>query len=212
MPKLTNLSGIHTTNADPLTPPPPPVFTLSRNWGKNRPYNYGLSLLYTALALLVLSGGALAQTVENSHEITADSTATPDSATVAAQEPEKELEDGRALNEQATPEPDGVATAVAQKPDNIPVADTPVATEQPIPQTIQQTAQQPTRSAFYMGIGANIAGLGILGIGLYEEMNVRDLIAKGKFPAAESAETVRNTCYIIGALFLAAGISIHIFF
>ena len=87
--------------------PPPPTQRLSVNWGVNRLYNYGLSLLYTALPLLILSGAALAQTIENSPETDADTetaaeipdnpeiadadtAAAPESVATAQEEPESQ--------------------------------------------------------------------------------------------------------------------------
>jgi hypothetical protein len=154
-------------------------------------------ILYVVLALLILSGNALSQEVENGPEAA-------DSAYIAAETDSAAAADSAVA---AAPEPDSSAAVAAQEPDNIPVIESAAVLEQPIPLPIQ-----PKRNTFWIAVGADIAGAGILGFGLYEEMNVRDLINRGKFPAAESKETVRNVCYVIGTLVLAAGISIHIFF
>jgi hypothetical protein len=158
-------------------------------------------ILYVVLALLILSGNAISQEVETAPEAA-------DTAYIAAETDSAAAADSAVA---AAPEADSTAVVAAQEPDNIPVIESAAVLEQPIPQPIQQTIQ-PKRNTLWIAVGADIAGAGILGLGLYEEMNVRDLISRGKFPAAESKETVRNVCYVIGTLVLAAGISIHIFF
>jgi len=187
-------------------------------------------MLYAVLTLLTLSGSALSQEVENGPETAnsayiaagVDTAAVADSAAAAAQEPDNRpaidvYVTGDSIPKTTTdtpsalPEPDNAAAVAVQEQDNVPVIDSPAALEQPILQPIQQTVQS-KRNTFWIAVGADIAGAGIFGFGLYEEMNVRDLISKGKFPAAESKETVRNVCYVIGTLVLAAGISIHVFF
>jgi len=88
------------------------------------------------------------------------------------------------------------------------------ALEQSIQQTVQETmrTKQPKRNTFWIALSADAVGVGILGIGLYEEMNVRNLIDSGKYSKSKSAETVRDACYVIGTVILLSGISIHIFF
>jgi curli biogenesis system outer membrane secretion channel CsgG len=88
------------------------------------------------------------------------------------------------------------------------------ALEQSIQQTVQQTmrTKQPWRNSFWIALSADVVGVGILGYGIYEEMNVRNLIAGGTFSKSKKAETVRDVCYVVGTVVLAAGISIHILF
>jgi hypothetical protein len=112
--------------------------------------------------------------------------------------------------------PDSGTTA-AQEPDDNPAiaADTAANAEPPVQQTFQQRiwAKLPThKNTFWIAVGADAAGIGILGFGIYEEMKVRDLIDKGKFSKSVKAESVRDVCYVLGTVILAAGISIHIFF
>jgi len=167
-------------------------------------------MFYAVLALLMLSGSALSQEVENDPEAA-------DSAYIAAETDTAAVTDS-VVAAVPEPEPDSSATVAAQEPDNIPAiaaADTAANAEPPVQQTFQQRiwAKLPThKNTFWIAVGADAAGIGILGFGIYEEMKVRDLISRGKFPAAESKESVRNACYVIGTLVLAAGISIHIFF
>jgi hypothetical protein len=88
------------------------------------------------------------------------------------------------------------------------------ALEQSIQETVQQTmrTKQPYRKSFWLALGCDIAGAGIAGIGLYEEMNVKNLIDQKQYSTAKSAETARNICYILGTVVLASGITIHILF
>jgi len=158
-------------------------------------------ILYVVLALLILSVNALSQEVENGPEAA-------DSAYIAAESDTAAVADSVVA---ANPEPDSSATVAAQEPDDTPVIDSTVALEQPIPQPIQQTIQ-PKRNTFWIALSADAAGIGILGFGIYEEMKVRDLIDKGKFSKSVKAESVRDVCYVLGTVILAAGISIHIFF
>jgi len=93
-------------------------------------------------------------------------------------------------------------------------ADEKTALEHSIQQTVQETmrTKQPWRKSFWIALSADVAGAGIFGIGLYEEMNVKSLIDKGKYSESKKAEPVRDACYIIGTVILLSGISIHIFF
>jgi hypothetical protein len=86
--------------------------------------------------------------------------------------------------------------------------------EQSIQETVQQTmrTKQPYRKSFWLALSCDIAGAGILGIGLYEEVSVGSNIDRKQYSAAKSAETVRTVCYVLGTLVLASGISIHILF
>jgi len=88
------------------------------------------------------------------------------------------------------------------------------ALEHSIQQTVQETmrAKQPWRKSFWVALSADVAGAGVLGIGLYKEMNVRDLIGKGRYSESKRAETARDVCYVAGTVILLSGISIHIFF
>ncbi|MDR2694480.1 MAG: CsgG/HfaB family protein [Chitinispirillales bacterium] len=88
------------------------------------------------------------------------------------------------------------------------------ALEQSIQETVQQTmrTKQPYRKSFWLALSCDIAGAGIFGIGLYEEISVGNNIDKKQYSKAQSAETARNVCYVLGALVLASGISIHILF
>jgi hypothetical protein len=88
------------------------------------------------------------------------------------------------------------------------------ALEQSIQQTVQQTMQtkQPKRTSFWLALSCDAVGAGLLGYGIYEEMNVKNLNDRGDYSAAKKAESRRNAGYIAGAAVLLAGISIHIFF
>jgi hypothetical protein len=88
------------------------------------------------------------------------------------------------------------------------------ALEQSIQQTVQETmrTKQPYRKSFWLALSCDIAGAGILGLGLYEEISVGRNIDQKQYSKAKSAETARNVCYVLGTLVLASGISIHILF
>jgi hypothetical protein len=86
--------------------------------------------------------------------------------------------------------------------------------ERSIEQTVRQTMQTkpPKRGSFWAALSLDIAGAGALGYGVYEEISVSGLIARGDFSQAPKHEKVRNICYVTGAVLLLSGISIHIFF
>jgi predicted DNA repair protein MutK len=88
------------------------------------------------------------------------------------------------------------------------------ALEQSIQQTIEQTMQskQPRRTSFWIALGFDVIGAGLIAYGVYEELNVRDLYNKGLFEDMKEVERRRNVGYIAGAAVLLTGISIHIFF
>jgi hypothetical protein len=121
---------------------------------------------------------------------------------------------GGQTTQEATP--DSITTA-AQEPDDNPAiaADSTANVEPPIQQPILQTMWtklSTQKKSFWIALSADVAGAGIFGVGIYKEMNVRDLIDKEKFTKSAKAETARNVCYVLGTVVLAAGISIHILF
>jgi hypothetical protein len=68
------------------------------------------------------------------------------------------------------------------------------------------------KGAFYVAIGADILGAGLVAYGIYEHANVGKHIDGGKYSAATNSENSRNTALIVGGALLLGGISIHIFF
>lgn len=88
------------------------------------------------------------------------------------------------------------------------------ALEQSIKQTVQQTmqAKQPKRKSFWIALSCDVVGAGVLGYGLLENSSAQKLIDEGTYSKAKETVTVRNVCYVVGALALLSGISIHIFF
>ena len=101
---------------------------------------------------------------------------------------------------QSTPEP-----AVLEPP---PVESI---SQAPEPQ-IKQDAKPPKKPAFWLGLSLETAGVGILAYGIYENVNVKNLVSDKKYGNAEKAEKRRNIAYIVGASVLLSGISVHIFF
>jgi hypothetical protein len=88
------------------------------------------------------------------------------------------------------------------------------ALEQSVRQAVRQTmrTKPPKRGSFWLALSLDIAGAGALGYGIYEEVNVSNLIARGDFSKTPRHERVRNICYIAGGIVLLSGITIHIFF
>jgi hypothetical protein len=82
--------------------------------------------------------------------------------------------------------------------------------ERSVEEGIKRSKQK--KPSFWIGTGVGIAGLGILGYGLYEDGNVANHDKKAEFSKAEDAAKKRNTAYIVGAALLLSGISITIFF
>ena len=68
------------------------------------------------------------------------------------------------------------------------------------------------KGAFYVAIGADVLGAGLVAYGIYEHANVGKHIDGGKYSAATNSENSRNAALIVGGALLLGGISIHIFF
>jgi hypothetical protein len=73
----------------------------------------------------------------------------------------------------------------------------------------------------YTAIGLDVLGAGVFAYGLYENSNVAkhtEKVSKNgreyfeDIKAAKNAVTKRNAAYIVGSVFLASGITIHILF
>jgi len=110
----------------------------------------------------------------------------------------------------ATPEP------AVQEPQ--PAAVSPATAKPAKPEPNRQEAEQTqkikrkNKTAFITAIGFDLAGAGVIVYGVLEDANVKKHVDDRNRSAAKSAETVRNTAYIIGGGLLAAGITIHIIF
>jgi len=65
------------------------------------------------------------------------------------------------------------------------------------------------KPSFWIGIGLDIAGCGLIAYGVYENENVKNYIYKEDI---ERSVTIRNIAYAVGVSALLAGISVHILF
>jgi len=65
-----------------------------------------------------------------------------------------------------------------------------------------------------MAVGFDVLGAGLFAYGIYENSNVTKTVQKNgnKYLKDENAATKRNVAYIVGTVFLASGITIHILF
>jgi len=77
---------------------------------------------------------------------------------------------------------------------------------------VREEREQKKRTFFYTAIGLDVLGAGLLAYGIYENMNVGNLVGDKKFTDADRAVTRRNAAYIAGSVILAGGITIHILF
>ena len=68
------------------------------------------------------------------------------------------------------------------------------------------------KGSFYVAIGADVLGAGLVAYGIYEHANVGKQINNGKYSDAKNSENSRNTALVVGGALLLSGISIHIFF
>jgi len=94
----------------------------------------------------------------------------------------------------------------------------PTALEPRSAENISQTIAEPKSTGssikpmFWLGLGLDVAGAGIIAYGLYENGKAKNFIDDENYPKSEKAEKRRNAAYIIGGVVLLSGISVHIFF
>jgi len=88
------------------------------------------------------------------------------------------------------------------------------ALENSIQQTVRQTirAKQPKRAGFWVALPLDIAGVGLIGYGVYQNITIDNLNNDGNYGEVPKHEKIRNICYIVGGAVLASGICIHILF
>jgi hypothetical protein len=70
----------------------------------------------------------------------------------------------------------------------------------------------PPKASFWLGVGLEVLGGGLLAYGLYENRNAENYIRNYEWNNARNAITTRDVVYIIGATALLSGILIHISF
>jgi hypothetical protein len=68
------------------------------------------------------------------------------------------------------------------------------------------------KTLFYIAIGADALGAGLIACGFLENSNVGKHVSNGKYAEAENAEKNRNTALAVGGILLLSGITIHVFF
>jgi len=72
--------------------------------------------------------------------------------------------------------------------------------------------QRKKKTLLTTAISLDVIGLGAIAYGLIENGNMKTHIDSKEFSSAESSQSKRNAAYIAGALILASGVTIHIFF
>jgi hypothetical protein len=89
-----------------------------------------------------------------------------------------------------------------------------IETEKVKEQAMQEEAKRERfkKGTFYVAIGADVLGAGLVAYGIYENANVRKYNGKEEFRNAEKSVKSRDAAYIAGCALILSGISIHIFF
>ncbi|MDR2579223.1 MAG: penicillin-binding protein activator LpoB [Chitinispirillales bacterium] len=84
----------------------------------------------------------------------------------------------------------------------------------PQPRSVVQIepARGPAKGTFWLGLGMDILGAGIISYGVWENIRVVDRVDNGEFSAAKNSVKNRNAAYAVGAAVLLGGVTIHIFF
>ena len=84
-----------------------------------------------------------------------------------------------------------------------------VGTETPKALVPAQALRTSAKRSFWVGVGLEVLGAGLLAYGLYEDSNVK---STNGLPDAKRHARNRNIGYILGGAFLLNGISVHILF
>ncbi|GBU20839.1 hypothetical protein R80B4_00726 [Fibrobacteres bacterium R8-0-B4] len=165
------------------------------------------------LPLLILGATSFAQGQSASTD--AESGASSDflKELKAAAEPEPEPE--------SEPEPSALESVADDSSEEDAVAESAAAVK-PVAGDKPRDQQALRKKRFlYTAIGLDVLGAGVIAYGLYENSNVskhtKQYSKNGKkyyedIPAAEKAGKMRDAAYIIGSVFLASGITVHILF
>jgi len=171
-------------------------------------------VIAVVLPLLILCAASFAQDDDSADSDASASDFLKELSASAEPEPKPE-----------PPAPEPVAEAGDEEEDDAD-AESEAAVKPPKPTAGgDQWADQQLRKKIifrYTAIGLDVLGAGMFAYGIYENSNVtkytKQYTKGGKekyykdIPAAESSVTKRNVAYILGSAFLAAGITIHIFF
>jgi len=80
------------------------------------------------------------------------------------------------------------------------------------PQAMPAAPKLLSKPSFWVGVGLEAVGAGIIAYGLIENDNIIKHNGSGQFSKASLSVSNRNIAYIIGAAALMGGVSIHIFF
>jgi len=90
------------------------------------------------------------------------------------------------------------------------------------PDTMLDT--EPIKTSFWVGLGLEVLGAGLIGVALYENSEMNAALDKYKvrgnsvdyydsnWKDVDSSKNTRNMLYVIGGLVLASGIGVHIWF
>jgi hypothetical protein len=85
-----------------------------------------------------------------------------------------------------------------------------------LPASPEPTAKKPLKPSFWIGLGVDAAGAGIIAYGIYQNSRISGIrnneYNANRLSDANNAAKKRNNAYIAGAAILLAGISIQIFF
>jgi hypothetical protein len=88
----------------------------------------------------------------------------------------------------------------------------------PSPAAKPSVAAPKKKPSFWAGVATDIAGAGMLTLGIFQDNNVKEYVKNGQYDSGEEYKDVRaavrnrNICYAVGSALLMAGVSVHIFF
>jgi len=80
------------------------------------------------------------------------------------------------------------------------------------PQAMPAAPKLLSKPSFWVGVGLEAVGAGVIAYGLIENGNAESRINAGEYSVAKKSITSRNIAYTVGTALLLGGISIHIFF
>jgi hypothetical protein len=86
--------------------------------------------------------------------------------------------------------------------------------ERRVDKSVEDAVRQSKRKkpSFWIGLGVDAAGVGILGYALYENINVGNHNKRGELAQRDEAKKRRNYAVMAGAGVLATGVAIQVFF